>query len=65
MRENICKGINGQRLMFKYTNSSCSSISKKTNKPIQKLAEDLNRHFSKEDTDCQQTHEKMLGITNH
>ena len=36
-------------------------------KLFQNLAEDLNRHFFKEDryTDCQQTHEKMLNVTNH
>ena len=38
---------------------------KETNNPIQKWAEDLNRHFSKEDIDCQQTHERMLNITDH
>ena len=29
-----------------------------------KMAEDLNKHFSKEDTDDQQAHEKMLIIAN-
>ena len=38
---------------------------KKTNNPIKKWAEDLNRHFSNENTDGQEAHEKMLNITNY
>ena len=58
-------------LSTKYTNSTCSSVSKKKkikiNNPIKKWAEGLNRSnfLQRRHTDGQKAHEKMLNITNY
>ena len=42
-----------------------AALCQKQNNPVEKWAEDLNRHLSEEDTDSQKAHEKMLNIANY
>ena len=49
MGENVCKRGIPQRLHFQNMQTAHTTQQQKSNNPIEKWAEDLNRHFSKED----------------
>ena len=58
MGENIYKQSNQQGINLQIIQTAIQLNIKKTNKPIKKWAENLNRHFSKEDIQMVKKHMK-------
>ena len=66
MGENICKWSNWQKINLQNIQAAHAAQYEKNKEPNQKMDVRPKQTFPpRRYTDCQQTHERMLNITNH